>query len=78
MGGRLQTDHKQDFGGMWVFDESPPPGGRDATHLKIIYKPTHSEAEYRYDPGSGTYRRFDVGKPTIDELWQSVRCQMGA
>lgn len=63
---------------MWVFDESPPPGGRDATHLKIIYKPTHSEAEYRYDPGSGTYRRFDVGKPTIDELWQSVRCQMGA
>jgi hypothetical protein len=59
---------RQDFHGMWVFDESVPPGGTGATHLKIVYKPTHSEAEYRYDAGSKTYRRFDVGRPAIDEL----------
>jgi hypothetical protein len=59
---------RQDFRGMWVFDESPPVGGRDATHLKIVYKAGYSEAEYRYDPGSRTYKRYDVGRPLIDEL----------
>jgi hypothetical protein len=58
----------QDFHNMWVFDENPPPGGRDATYLKIVYKPQWSIAEYRYDPGVKAYRRFDVGKPLMDEL----------
>jgi hypothetical protein len=61
-------NQRQDFHGMWVFDESPPAGGRAANHLKIIYKPTWSEAEYRYDGGIHAYRRYDVGQPTVDAL----------
>jgi hypothetical protein len=61
-------NQRQDFGNMWVFDENPPAGGTPATHLKIVYKPTYSIAEYRYDAGSHTYKRFDVGQPSIDEL----------
>jgi hypothetical protein len=61
-------NQRQDFHNMWTFSEAPPPGGAAATHLKIVYKPTFSEAEYRYDGGSHTYRRFDVGQPTVDEL----------
>ena len=59
---------RQDFHNMWVFDESPPAGGRAAGHLKIVYKPTWSEAEYRYDPAIRAYRRYDVGQPTMDAL----------
>jgi hypothetical protein len=58
----------QDFHNMWVFDENPPSGGQDATHLRIVYKPQWSIAEYRYDAGVKAYRRFDVGKPLMDEL----------
>jgi hypothetical protein len=61
-------NQRPDFGGMWVFDESPPPGGRDATHLRIVYKPTWSIAEYRYDAATKTYRRFDVGQATTDAV----------
>jgi hypothetical protein len=62
------TNQRPDFQGMWVFDESPPPGGRNATYLRIVYKPTWSIAEYRYDAGARAYRRFDVGQPAIDAL----------
>jgi hypothetical protein len=61
-------NQRPDFQGMWAFDASPPPGGGDATHLRIVYKPTWSIAEYRYDAGTKTYRRFDVGQPTTDAL----------
>lgn len=53
---------------MWVFDPNPPAGGTPATHLKIVYKPTWSESEYRYDPNVLAWRRYDVGQPLIDEL----------
>ena len=33
---------------MWVFGESPPEGGVDATNLKITYKAEHAQVEYRY------------------------------
>jgi hypothetical protein len=61
-------NQRPDFNNMFVFSDLPPGGGRDATHLKIVYKPTFSETEYRYDPASHTYKRFDLGQPTIDEL----------
>jgi hypothetical protein len=61
-------NQRQDFHSMFVFSETPPGGGADATHLKIVYKPTYSEAEYRYDAASHTYKRFDLGEPTTDEL----------
>jgi hypothetical protein len=53
---------------MWTFDALPPSGGRKVTHLKIAYNATHAEAEYRYDPGTKTYKRYDVGQPLIDEF----------
>jgi hypothetical protein len=53
---------------MWVFDETPPPNGTGATHLKIVYKPNWSIAEYRYNAATRTYKRFDLGQPTTDAL----------
>jgi hypothetical protein len=61
-------NERQDFNDMWVFSESPPEGGVEATQLKVLYKEGASEAEYRYDPESKTYKRFDVGEPSMDEL----------
>ncbi|MBN1641897.1 MAG: DUF3048 domain-containing protein [Anaerolineae bacterium] len=57
-----------DFAGMWAFADAAPPGGASATHLKIVYKPSWSVTEYRYDPGTATYKRSDLGAPTIDAL----------
>jgi len=65
---RRGINQRQDFHNMWVFSDSPPVGGRGATHLKIIYKPGYSEAEYRYDASSRTYARFDLGQPSVDAL----------
>lgn len=59
---------RQDFHNMFVFSETPPGGGRGATHLRIVYKPTYSIAEYRYDAATNTYKRFDLGVATVDEL----------
>jgi len=59
---------RQDFSGMWVFSDWTPTGGTSATHLKIVYRPGVSEAEYRYDPTSRGYERFDVGQPLLDAL----------
>jgi hypothetical protein len=59
---------RQDFHNMWTFSDAPPAGGRDASYLKIIYKPTYSIAEFRYDNASKTHKRFDVGQVTTDEL----------
>jgi hypothetical protein len=61
-------NERQDFLDMWVFGEAAPEGGTEATQLKITYKAEASEAEYRYDTESKTYKRFDLGEPSIDEL----------
>ena len=53
---------------MWTFSDAPPGGGREATYLKIVYKAGYSVAEYRYDAGSHTYLRFDLGRPNIDAV----------
>ncbi len=62
------VNQRPDFAGMWTFSETPPDGGGSATHLKIVYKWDWSIAEYRYDSGTKTYRRFDMGQPTTDAL----------
>lgn len=61
-------NQRPDFHNMFVFSDTPPGGGRDATHLKIVYKPAYAVAEYRYDAATHTYKRFDLGVPTVDEL----------
>lgn len=63
---RRGINQRQDLN-MFVFSETPPGGGREATHLKIVYKPDYAVAEYRYDAATQTYRRFDLGVPTMDE-----------
>ena len=62
------ANQRQEFNNMWVFAEAVPEGGVRATRLKITYKPQHSIAEYLYDPESNTYKRFDVGEPSMDAL----------
>lgn len=62
------VNYRPDYQGMWTFDETAPAGGTEATHLQIVYKPTYSIAEYRYDAGTRTYKRFDVGQATIDAM----------
>lgn len=62
------VNERQDFYNMFVFSEQPPAGGKEAVHLKVIYRPEFSEAEYKYDAESKTYKRFDLGQPTVDEL----------
>lgn len=66
------VNHRPDFSGWWAFSEDPPGGGAGATHLRIVYKPTWSIAEYRYNPDTRTYLRYDLGQPTVDALtgWQ--------
>jgi hypothetical protein len=61
-------NQRPDLNDMFVFSEMPPGGGEDATHLKVVYKAVYAEAEYRYDAESQTYKRFDLGEPTMDEL----------
>jgi hypothetical protein len=61
-------NERQDFGNMWIFSESAPPGVTEATRLKIVYKPAQSEVEYQYDQETHTYKRFDLGQPLIDAL----------
>lgn len=62
------ANQRPDFHNMFVFSEMPPGGGRDATYLKIVYKPAYAIVEYRYEGATQTYRRFDLGVPTMDEL----------
>jgi hypothetical protein len=54
--------------GMWAFDAAAPGGGTPASHLRIVYKPSWSVAEYHYDPGTATYKRSDLGVRTMDAL----------
>jgi hypothetical protein len=61
-------NQRPDPDGMFAFSNSAPEGGREATHLQVVYIAGSSEAEYRYDPLSRTNRRFDLGRPTTDAL----------
>ncbi len=61
-------NERQNFYGMFQFSEDLPLGGKDATRLELIYKPTWVEIEYRYDAETKTYKRFDLDQPLIDEV----------
>lgn len=61
-------NERQNFYNMFVFSNEPPAGGKDATKLKIVYKPTYAEVEYQYDAESKTYKRSDLDKPLVDEV----------
>jgi hypothetical protein len=66
--GKREINERPDFHGMWTFSEAERPGGAEAARAKITYKARVAEAEYRYDPDSKSYKRYDVGEPLIDEL----------
>ncbi len=62
------ANQRPDFHNMFVFSDSPPDGGREVSYLKIVYKPSYSMVEYRYDAATHTYKRYDLGVATTDEL----------
>jgi hypothetical protein len=62
------VNQRQDFGNMWTFSELPPAGGEQAKHLRIVYKPEASIAEYKYAADTQSYQRFDVGQASMDAL----------
>ena len=59
-------NQRPDLDGMFAFSDSAPDGGSEATYLQVVYIAGSSEAEYQYDAQSHSYRRFDLGQPTID------------
>jgi len=60
------VNQRPDFSNFWTFSDAPPEGGNSASYLRIVYKPQWSITEYRYDAGSKTYLRYDVGQATTD------------
>lgn len=61
-------NQRQDFANMWTFSKLPPAGGKEVTHLQIVYKPETSVAEYKYAADTQSYQRFDVGQASVDAL----------
>lgn len=56
-----------DLRGM-AFHSQPPAGGVVATALEVDYKGAGFTPRWEYDAASGTYLRFDEGKPYVDNL----------
>lgn len=66
---KYRTEIKGGFGGSFDFvdyDAAPvSPDGDDALYLKIVYN-GYQQPEFRYDAGSGTYRRWQYGTKHVD------------
>ncbi|MGD9144399.1 MAG: DUF3048 domain-containing protein [Anaerolineae bacterium] len=50
------------------FSEEPPEGGQPATQINIPYPHRDMVVDYRYDPDSGAYLRWNGGEPHLDAL----------
>lgn len=66
--GNRGINERPDFHDMWTFSDAEPLGGTEATYAKITYRPGVVESEYRYDPETQTYLRYDMGEPLVDAL----------
>jgi hypothetical protein len=62
---KLGINDRQDLQGM-DFASEPPEGGVPATNIKIPYPSRDMVVEYRYDPASGSYKRWQAGVPHLD------------
>lgn len=63
----------------FAFSEGVPGGGQPITTIALTKAPwpKWSQAEWRYDPGSGKYLRFASGAPVIDSSY-SVTAEWGS
>jgi hypothetical protein len=50
------------------FSGEAPEGGQPATHINIPYPHREMVVDYRYDPDSGAYLRWNGGDPHLDAL----------
>ena len=62
---KLGINQRQDLQGL-TFAYQVPQGGEPATHIHIPYPSRDMVVDYRYDPASGTYLRWDGGEPFVD------------
>jgi hypothetical protein len=62
---KLGVNEPQDLQGL-TFDHALPEGGEPATSIHIPYPHRNMIVDYRYDPDTGTYLRWDGGDPHID------------
>jgi hypothetical protein len=52
----------------WTWSDEPPEGAQPANAVVIPYSDEYSDVRYAYDPESGTYLRWVVGEPHMDDL----------
>ena len=63
--GELGINEAQDLQGM-DFAVEPPEDGQPATQIEIPYPSRDMVVEYRYDPASESYLRWQAGVPHVD------------
>ncbi len=61
----LDINQRQDLDGT-VFDGAVPEDGQPATSIHIPYPHRNMIVDYRYDPDTGNYLRWDGGEPHVD------------
>jgi hypothetical protein len=61
----LGINDRQDLQGL-DFAVEPPEGGQPATEIHIPYPSRDMIVDYRYDPASGSYLRWQGGEPHVD------------
>jgi hypothetical protein len=61
----LGINQPQDLSGL-TFDHAVPAGGQPATSIYIPYPHRQMVVNYRYDPESGSYLRWQGGEPHLD------------
>jgi hypothetical protein len=63
----LDVNQRQDLEGL-TFSDQVPENGQPATHIHIPYPHRNMIVDYRHDPDSGTYLRWDGGEPHVDAV----------
>jgi hypothetical protein len=61
----LGINQRQDLQGL-TFAYETPAGGEPATHIHIPFPSRDMIVDYRYDPESDAYLRWDGGEPHVD------------
>ncbi len=64
---RRDINERKDLRGM-TFDPDPPPGGKDAEELSILYRAGISQVNWEYDASDGLYYRWQGGAAHREEL----------
>jgi hypothetical protein len=62
---KLDVNQRQDLTGL-TFDFATPTGGQPAKSIHIPYPHRDMVVDYRYDPATGNYLRWNGGAPHVD------------